>query len=94
MYQPIEINDYSDSGDQAILLLRSSLQIVIDFDAALEEIENRWYLATKIAQSSKLFLEGKISGSDFLNLAEQTGIDIDRYAEEVEQNLEDIGFMC
>jgi anthranilate phosphoribosyltransferase len=40
-----------------------------------------------------LFLEGQISGSDFLDLAETTGINIDLYSEEVEENLEEIGFL-
>jgi hypothetical protein len=73
--------------------IRSSLQIIVDPDAAAEEIEYRWYLAHKISQHSKLFLEGIISGSDFLDLAETTGIDIDQYSEEVEENLEEIGFL-
>jgi hypothetical protein len=72
--------------------IRSSFQIIIDSDAAAEEIEYRWNLAHKISQHSKLFLEGKISGSDFLDLAETTEIDIDQYADEVEENLELIGF--
>jgi hypothetical protein len=73
--------------------VRSSLQIIVDFDSAEEEIEYRWKLAHKISQHSKLFLEGKISGGDFLDLAESTGIDIDQYSEEVEDNLEEIGFL-
>jgi hypothetical protein len=78
---------------EAIAKIRSSLQIVIDFDAAAEEIDYRWMLASKIANHSKLFLEGKISGGDFLDLAESTGIDMDRYADEVEENLIEIGFL-
>jgi hypothetical protein len=77
----------------AIEQIRSSLQITIDSDATPEEIEYRWNLACKISQHSKLFLEGKISGSDFLDLAETTEIDIDQYAAEVEENLEVIGFL-
>lgn len=77
----------------AVSRIRSSLQIVVDFDAAVEEVEHRWMLATKIANHSKLFLEGKISGSDFLDLAESTEIDIDQYVNEVEENLEEIGFL-
>ncbi len=73
--------------------VRSSLQIIIDLDAAEEEINHRWNLAHKISQHSRLFLEGKITGSDFLDLAETTGIDIDQYSEEVEENLEEIGFL-
>ncbi|WP_293341055.1 hypothetical protein [Microcoleus sp. CAWBG58] len=80
-------------ASKAINLIRSSLQIVIDLDAAAEEIEQRWLLASKIANHSKLFLEGEISGGDFLDLAESTEIDIDRYVEEVEGNLEAIGFL-
>lgn len=79
--------------DVAIAKIRSSLQIVIDLSAAAEEVERRWMLATKIANHSKLFLEGKISGGDFLDLAESTEIDIDRYADEVEENLVEIGFL-
>lgn len=94
MQQLSEAIECQAIADEAIHELRSSLQIVIDFDAAIEEIEKRWYLATVIGQHSKLFLEGKISGSDFLDLAEQTGINIDKYADEVEENLEDIGFLC
>lgn len=71
--------------------IKSGLQIVIDFDASQEEIEYRWNLAKKISQHSKLFLEGRISGGDFLDLAETTEIDIDQYADEVEENLEEIG---
>jgi hypothetical protein len=78
---------------EAISKIRSSLQIVIDLEAAVEEIEYRWMLASQIANHSKLFLEGKISGSDFLDLAESTEIDIDQYADEVEENLEQIGFL-
>ena len=73
--------------------IRSSLQIVVDLDAAQEEIEYRWHLAHKISQHSKWFLEGKISGGDFLDLVESTEIDIDQYSEEVEENLEEIGFL-
>ena len=73
--------------------IRSSLQIIVDLDATEEEIDYRWRLAHKISQHSKLFLEGKISGGDFLDLAETTGIDIDQYSEEVEDNLEKIGFL-
>jgi len=76
-----------------IALIKSSLQITIDCDAVAEEIEYRWNLAQKISKHSKLFLEGKISGGDFLDLAESTEIDIDRYADEVEENLEEIGFL-
>ena len=78
---------------EAISRIRSSLQIVIDPDAAEDEIHYRWNLARKINQHSQLFLEGKISGGDFLDLAETTEIDIDGYAEEVEENLEEIGFL-
>jgi hypothetical protein len=74
--------------------IRSALQIVVDLDAAAEEIEERWHLACSISQHSKLFLEGKISGEDFFDLAEMAGIDIDQYANEVETNLEEIGFLC
>lgn len=78
-------------SDVAIHRLRSSLQIVIDLDASVEEIQYRWNLARQISQHSKLFLEGQISGGDFLDLAETTEIDIDQYADEVEENLEEIG---
>jgi hypothetical protein len=88
--EPIESQAFADA---AIYQLRSSLQIVVDFDAAVEEIEYRFQLGASIAQSSKLFLEGKISGADFFDLAEQSGINIDQYAEEVEENLENIGFL-
>jgi hypothetical protein len=77
----------------AISQIRSSLQIVVDLEASAEEIKYRWSLAKKINQHSKLFLEGQISGSDFLDLAETTEIDIDQYADEVEENLEGIGFL-
>lgn len=77
----------------AINRVKSSLQIVIDLDSSIEEIEYRWHLAQQINQHSKLFLEGKISGADFLDLAEMTEIDIDQYADEVEENLEKIGFL-
>jgi hypothetical protein len=77
----------------AISRIRSALQIEIDLDSSIEEIEYRWSLAKKIGQHSKLFLEGKISGSDFLDLAETTEIDIDQYSEEIEENLEIIGFL-
>jgi hypothetical protein len=80
------------SFGESVNRLRSSLQIVIDLDAAREEIEYRWNIATKISNHSKLFLEGQITGGDFLDLAETTGIDIDQYATEIEENLEDIGF--
>jgi hypothetical protein len=73
--------------------IKSSLQIVVDLDAAQEEIEYRWNLAHKISQHSKWFLEGKISGGDFLDLAETTGINIDGYSEQIEDNLEEIGFL-
>jgi len=73
--------------------LRSALQIVVDLDLAQEEIEGCWQIACAISQHSKLFLEGKISGGDFLDLAETTGVLIDQYADEVEQNLEEIGFL-
>jgi hypothetical protein len=76
-----------------ISLVRSSLQIIVDLDAAEEEIDYRWNLARKISQHSKWFLEGKISGGDFLDLAETTEIDIDQYSEELEENLEEIGFL-
>ena len=76
---------------QAIGQIRSALQIVIDLDSSRDEIEYRWNLAHQISQHSKLFLEGKISGGDFLDLAETTEIDIDQYADEVEENLEEIG---
>ena len=76
---------------KAINQIKSALQIVVDFDASQEEIEYRWNLAKQISQHSKLFLEGHISGGDFLDLAETTEIDIDRYADEVEENLEEIG---
>lgn len=79
-------------SNEALSRIRSSLQIVIDLDESAEEIERRWNLAKKISQHSKLFLEGKISGGDFLDLAETTEIDIDQYADEVEENLEEIGF--
>jgi hypothetical protein len=78
---------------KAINQIRSALQIVIDLDSAKDEIQYRWNLAKKISQHSKLFLEGRISGGDFLDLAETTEIDIDQYAEEVEENLEEIGFL-
>lgn len=78
--------------DLAIQSLRPSFQIVVDLDAAAEEIEYRWHLASSIARHSQGFLEGKITGSDFLDLVETTGIEIDLYAQEVERNLEDIGF--
>ncbi len=81
------------SNTQAISRIRSALQIVIDLDSSREEIEYRWHLAHKINQHSKLFLEGKISGGDFLDLAETTELDIDQYADEVEENLEEIGFL-
>jgi len=73
--------------------IKSSLQIIVDLDAAEEEIEYRWNLGHKISQHSKWFLEGKISGGDFLDLVETTGIDIDQYGEEIEDNLEEIGFL-
>ena len=76
---------------EAINQIRSSLQIVIDLDSSIEEIEYRWNLAHQISQHSRLFLEGQISGGDFLDLAETTEIDIDQYADEVEENLEEIG---
>jgi hypothetical protein len=67
---------------------------LVDLDAAAaEEIEYRWNLAHKISKHSKLFLEVKISGGDFLDVAETTGIDIDQYSEEVEENLEEVGFL-
>jgi hypothetical protein len=77
----------------AISRIRSSLQIIVDLDEAEEEIERRWDLSRKISQHSKLFLEGKISGGDFLDLAETTEIDIDQYSQEIEENLEKIGFL-
>jgi len=73
--------------------IKSSLQIIVDLDAAEEEIDYRWNLAHKISRHSKLFLEGKISGAEFLDLAETTGINIDEYSEEIEDNLEEIGFL-
>jgi hypothetical protein len=73
--------------------IKSNLQIIVDLDAAEEEIEYRWNLAHKISQHSRWFLEGKISGGDFLDLAETTGINIDEYSEEIEDNLEEIGFL-
>ena len=76
---------------ETINQINSALQIVIDVDAPEDEIEYRWNLAKKISQHSKLFLEGRISGGDFLDLAETTEIDIDQYADEVEENLEEIG---
>jgi hypothetical protein len=76
---------------EAINRVKSALQIEIDLDSSMEEIEYRWHLAKKISQHSKLFLEGRISGGDFLDLAETTEIDIDQYADEVEENLEEIG---
>lgn len=76
---------------KAINQIKSAIQIIVDFDAPQEEIEYRWNLAKKISQHSKLFLEGRISGGDFLDLAETTEIDIDQYADEVEENLEEIG---
>ena len=76
---------------EAINRIKSALQIVIDLDSSKEEIEYRWNLANKISQHSKLFLEGRISGGDFLDLAETTEIDIDQYADEIEENLEEIG---
>lgn len=79
------------SETEAINRIKSALQIVIDLDSPREEIEYRWNLANKISQHSKLFLEGRISGGDFLDLAETTEIDIDQYADEVEENLEEIG---
>jgi hypothetical protein len=75
----------------AINRIKSALQIVIDLDSSVDEIEYRWNLAHSISQHSKLFLEGRISGGDFLDLAETTEIDIDQYADEVEENLEEIG---
>jgi len=77
----------------AIQSLRSNFQIVVDLDAAAEEIEYRWHLASSIARQSQAFLEGKITGSDFLDLVETTGIDINQYSEEIEDNLEEIGFL-
>jgi len=77
---------------EAIGRIKSALQIVIDLDASEDEIEYRWNLAKKISEHSKLFLEGRISGGGFLDLAETTEIDIDQYANEVEENLEEIGF--
>lgn len=88
-----EVLEHERFVDTAIQSLRSSFQIVVDFDAAVEEIECRWHLATSIARHSQLFLEGKITGSDFLDLAETTGINIDQYAQEVEENLEELGFL-
>lgn len=88
-----EAVDLPNVADTAICNIRSKLQIVIDLDAAQEEIDERWYLAAAICQHSKLFLEGKISGGDFLDLAEMSGIAIDQYADELEQNLEEIGFL-
>lgn len=80
--------------EEAITKIRSSLQIVVDLDAgSMEEIEYRWHLSRQIAEHSKLFLEGKISGGDFFDLAETSGINMDQYAFEVEQNLEEIGFL-
>lgn len=79
------------SESEAINRIKSALQIVIDLDSSRDEIEYRWMLAHKISQHSKLFLEGRISGGDFLDLAETTEIDIDQYADEVEENLEEIG---
>lgn len=76
---------------EAINRIKSALQIVVDLDSSKEEIEYRWNLANKISQHSKSFLEGRISGGDFLDLAETTEIDIDKYADEVEENLEEIG---
>ncbi|NQE37536.1 hypothetical protein [Microcoleus asticus] len=76
---------------EAIGRIKSALQIVVDLDSSQEEIEYRWNLSKQISQHSKLFLEGRISGGDFLDLAETTEIDIDQYADEVEENLEKIG---
>ena len=76
---------------ETINRIKSALQIVIDLDSSKEEIEYRWNLANKISQHSKLFLEGRVSGGDFLDLAETTEIDIDQYADEIEENLEEIG---
>jgi len=76
---------------EAVNRIKAALQIVIDLDSSREEIEYRWSLARKISQHSKLFLEGQISGGDFLDLAETTEINIDQYADEVEENLEEIG---
>lgn len=75
----------------AIDQIKSALQIVIDFDVSQDEIEYRWNLAKQISRHSKLFLEGRISGGDFLDLAETTEINIDQYADEIEENLEGIG---
>ncbi|MEG4121757.1 hypothetical protein QUA43_30335 [Microcoleus sp. N9_B4] len=76
---------------EAINKIKSALQIVIDLDDSIEEIEYRWNLAKQISHHSRLFLEGQISGGDFLDLVETTEIDIDQYADEVEENLEEIG---
>lgn len=78
---------------EAINQIKSALQIGIDPDAHQDEIEYRWNLAKKISHHSKLFLEGRITGGDFLDLAETTEIDIDKYADEIEENLEEIGFL-
>ena len=78
---------------EAINQIKSAMQITVDLDDSQDEIEYRWNLAKKISEHSKLFLEGTISGGDFLDLAETTGIDIDQYANEIEENLEEIGLL-
>jgi sorbitol-specific phosphotransferase system component IIA len=90
--QPVETHEAFTT--EGIHQIRSALQIVVDLELAEQEIEERWQMACAISQHSKLFLEGKISAGDFFDLAETTGIIIDQYADEVEQNLEEIGFLC
>lgn len=77
----------------ALRTVSSCLSIVVDLDAAAEEVAWRWELSKQIAKHSKLFLEGKISGGDLLDLVEAEGLDIDQYVEEVEDNLEAVGFL-
>lgn len=53
-----------------------------------EELEDMWKRYDAAQKALDLFIQGKISFSDYLDVAEEAEIEIDDYLEDIEFNLE------
>lgn len=64
-----------------------SLSLVIVTDVSDEEFQHQLTIARCIDEQRKLLLSSDIGMEDYLDAVEHFGVDIDKYVEEVEQNL-------
>ncbi|MGB3761267.1 MAG: hypothetical protein WBA07_33650 [Rivularia sp. (in: cyanobacteria)] len=63
------------------------LSLIIFTDVSDAELEDQLNRAKCIDEQRKLLLNSDVSIEDYLDAVEYYGVDIDRYVQEVEQNL-------